>query len=349
MSPASRVEAGRVRIAERHKIPGVRYAVTDDGIELPVIDVMHPAFAIDVRPEDLPGIEEASLREIRRATRLPRFIARILGHWSPILRGTMQASGGVLDGMTTYLYKLGPRNLGRGYSCGIDRQLNSQIGPVGVRLRFHTLVRLQAETLAAALAGGAGGRSLRIVNLGGGTALDSVNALRVLRRDRPEVFDGTAFAIDVLDPDPAGPSFGIRALAAWREPGGPLAGIDVSLRHRPYDWTAPAELREIASVDGWAQVAVGCSEGALLEYAPDGVVSANLRMLGELLPRACPLIASSIRPGRILEVWRDVAGMPFQIRTDAQLAALVEQSGWTVESSIAAGPAHRVVRLRNET
>ena len=33
------------KIPEQNKKPGVCYAVTDDGLELPVIDITHPAFA----------------------------------------------------------------------------------------------------------------------------------------------------------------------------------------------------------------------------------------------------------------------------------------------------------------
>ena len=41
------------RIPETKKKPGVCYAPTDDGVELPVIDITHPAFALGLSGEEL--------------------------------------------------------------------------------------------------------------------------------------------------------------------------------------------------------------------------------------------------------------------------------------------------------
>jgi hypothetical protein len=38
-------------MVEVNKRPGVYYALTNDGIELPIVDVTHPAFALDVSDE----------------------------------------------------------------------------------------------------------------------------------------------------------------------------------------------------------------------------------------------------------------------------------------------------------
>ncbi len=47
---------------EKNKKPGVSYALTADGIELPIVDVTHPAFALTLTEADL-------------AERLARFLA----------------------------------------------------------------------------------------------------------------------------------------------------------------------------------------------------------------------------------------------------------------------------------
>ncbi len=46
-------------IPEAHKRFGVSYAVTDDGLELPVIDVTHPAFAIAPTDAELAALTDA--------------------------------------------------------------------------------------------------------------------------------------------------------------------------------------------------------------------------------------------------------------------------------------------------
>jgi hypothetical protein len=43
--------APETRLSERNKRPGVCYALTDDGIELPVIDLTHPAFTVPDQPQ----------------------------------------------------------------------------------------------------------------------------------------------------------------------------------------------------------------------------------------------------------------------------------------------------------
>jgi len=40
-------------IPERNKRTGVCYALTDDGLELPVVDITHPAFAVNFEAIDL--------------------------------------------------------------------------------------------------------------------------------------------------------------------------------------------------------------------------------------------------------------------------------------------------------
>ena len=54
------------RIPETKKKPGVCYAPTDDGVELPVIDITHPAFALGLSEDDLAKRTEAYIREQER-------------------------------------------------------------------------------------------------------------------------------------------------------------------------------------------------------------------------------------------------------------------------------------------
>ena len=41
------------RLPEQHKVPGVYYADTNDGIELPIVDITHPAFAVSISDGEL--------------------------------------------------------------------------------------------------------------------------------------------------------------------------------------------------------------------------------------------------------------------------------------------------------
>ena len=120
---------------------------------------------------------------------------------------------------------------------------------------------------------------LHLINIGGGPAIDSMNALIILnRRDRNLL--RRPIAIHVLDSDAAGPFFGRNVLAALVADGGPLAGLDARFDHRSYDWNAPAPLeallRELGA--GGAIIATS-SEGGLFEYGSDAAIVANLAAL----------------------------------------------------------------------
>ncbi|MDD1762940.1 MAG: hypothetical protein LUQ59_11980, partial [Methanothrix sp.] len=99
-------------VPELKKKPGVTYAVAPSGLELPVIDTGHPAFHVD----------DSALVAASRPERMrpPSFIGGLV--MKPMLRRSrlaaaiMGARGGYLGGMTTYLLKLGPDNLGKGYA-----------------------------------------------------------------------------------------------------------------------------------------------------------------------------------------------------------------------------------------
>lgn len=92
------------------------YAPTDDGVELPVIDITHLAFALGLSEDDLAKRTEAYIRETERWERFPSFLQNIVGRYfrkhSILACGGTGADGALLSGMSTYLMKLGPDNLG---------------------------------------------------------------------------------------------------------------------------------------------------------------------------------------------------------------------------------------------
>ena len=266
-----------VRAPERRKQPGLCYAVTDDGIELPVIDVTHPAFAFNPSDEEFALITERTLRGFEQGAKWPAFVLRLMARRSLVMRNVLKASGTYLDGVASYLQKLGPENVGDGWGGSLDRKLLRTIGPTSMRLRLRDLARLMAEHLAASL-GGTPGRGVCFLNIAGGTAIDSLNALLVARRQCPGLLEGRPIAVHVLDPDRAGASFGARAAEALTAAGGPLHGLQVSLERRDYDWRAPETLRGIvAEVSAGSPLVLCCSEGGLFEYGTDEEVTPTSR------------------------------------------------------------------------
>lgn len=334
-------------IPEANKQPGVCYAVTNDGIELPVIDVTHPAFSFDATESALADVIANSLRSVQAfRTMSPADIVKLAEH-SILLRSGMQAKGGVLGGMATYLNKLGPANLGRGYASDWDRQAAALILPLSMRHRLATMARLLANALLPALA--AHGGPLHLVSIGGGTAIDGLNALILLRKAEGAV-GGRSVVIHVLDPDAAPPAFGARALAALQATDSPLDGLDVALEHVPYDWadqTALATVLQRAGRDD--AVLAASSEGALFEYGSDDHIVANLKVMAEHVPAGTVFVGS---------VFKDLATLPEPLRWVGQaggvairllgipaLRGLAAEAGWTLDR-VEDGPISHIVALR---
>jgi hypothetical protein len=148
-----------------------------------------------------------------------------------------------------------------------------------VRLRMQQIARLIAEEIADDLAAAGADAPLRLINIGGGPALDSINALILLRRARPDLLN-RPIGIEVLDSSRDGAYFGANALAALRASGGPLAGLDIGLRHHDYDWDRTALLDALVErLASEGAMMAASSEGALFEYGSDQAIVDNLKAL----------------------------------------------------------------------
>jgi hypothetical protein len=327
--------------AEPHRKPGVCYAVTDDGLELPVVDVTHAAFACEPSTAELVAIAEATLRGLRRSRRMPGFLRRWVARRSILMRGTLDAAGTFVSGMTTYLYKIGPENLDPQYAGALDRRLASSITAVAIRLRLRAMARLLADHLSDALAARPG-RALHLINIGGGTASDSLNALLVLRAQRPDALRGRRVVIRVLDPDAAGPAFGARSLAALLAPGAPLHGLDATLEHLPFDWCAAPRF---GPFPGDAVVA-GSSEGALFEYGADAAIQSTLAALRSRMPEDFVLVGSVMRDGAMAREIAQTGGIPLRLFTPEAFAILAGRAGWKIARAEENNPLYRVVSLK---
>jgi hypothetical protein len=117
---ASPSEATQQLCPETSKRPGVVYAFTRDGVELPVIDVTHPAFAVSITESEQKTMVEKFLRDGVPLAKLPKplreIALRFLLRQSALAQGIDQARGSFMSGLQTYLLKLGPEMLGSAYT-----------------------------------------------------------------------------------------------------------------------------------------------------------------------------------------------------------------------------------------
>jgi hypothetical protein len=341
-----------IRIPEKNKKAGVCYAVTRDGLELPVVDVTHPAFVLTVSDETLAELTRVFVRDEERRAKMPAFLQELL-FWlvlrgSVLGRGILAADGTFVTGMNTYLMKLGPDNLGAGYAGNIDRRIAAALPPLSVRLRLQDVARLLADGLAPAL-GSRPGRPLRLLNIAGGPAADSLNALILIRKEHPEWLAGRSVRIEVLDGDDEGPEFGARALATLLSEGASLHGAEIGLEHVPYDWKDVEALRKrLDGADTGDTIIAASSEGGLFEYGSDDEIVANLAVLRGATPADSIMVGSVTRgegPAQQVKASTRVATRP---RTLEAFTALVHRSGWTVARALKAPFSYNVsLRPRN--
>jgi hypothetical protein len=340
----------QIAVPEMNKKVGVCYAVTEDGIELPVIDVTHPAFAIEISQDELDGLLQKHIRSVKSQSKLSAAVQpvlmRLLAKRSIIMRGIVDAAGGFMSGLNTYILKLGPDNLGRGYAGEVDRKISGSLSGLSMRLRLQDVAHLLADGVVPALATDRK-NDLHLLNIGGGPAIDSLNALILIQKEHPELLVRRQIFIDSLDLDEAGPSFGKRALSALQAEGAPLQGLDISFQHIKYDWSHVSVLRELPhSFNGKAVVAAS-SEGALFEYGSDEEIMENLLALRDGAPPKTIIAGSLTRAdatGRLLNTSSRAA---LHLRPTKAFTDLIERAGWRVAQSIDRPISHNLRLMRS--
>jgi hypothetical protein len=322
----------------------VVFATTADGLRLPVIDVTHPTFAVPDDPTSLATKRDAFLAWDRRNRRMPgivmRLLMRLAARRSPLLRKMLALDKGYLDSISTYMLKLGVDHLPPGFDGPVDRQVAAAPHVALIRLRMQQIAQLLAAALLALLAD-APDAPLHLVNIAGGPALDSINALIILARAHATLIH-RPIAIHVFDAQPEGPTFGARALLALTAPGQPLHGIEVQFQQHAYDWNDTAPLaRLLAGLAAHGAIIAASSEGGLFEYGTDDAVVANLTALAQA---GVPIVAGSVTSSSA-ERRRMIAQTKLRLfaRGLEGFAPLAERGGYAIAESRSAVVSEQVL------
>ncbi|HXJ90960.1 MAG TPA: hypothetical protein VMS18_29400 [Candidatus Binatia bacterium] len=320
-------------LLEAKKRPGVHYAVTPDGFELPIVDVTNPAFALSVTVAEQQERVQAFVKETRQLQLVPKLIRapllRFMLRGSVLARGIRQSKGSFMAGMDTYLLKLGPEMLGCAYARPIDRKIAASLPSLGVRLRLQDVAQMLADCLSDALSRDRL-RPVHLLNIAGGPAIDSLNALILLSQESPSALAARKFTIEVLDLDDAGPKFGEAALKTLLQDGGPLDHLSCTFRHIRYDW-AKADglqslLRDLRSSNA---LAICSSEGGLFEYGSDQEILSNLRALRQS-ESVFAVVGSVTRADEATRLLHQTGGAALHLRGLPVFKALVQEAGWSV-------------------
>jgi hypothetical protein len=267
----------------KNKIPKLSYAYTLNGVELPVLDTTHPLF--------LSSIDEVKLKEMLRKSEktadktaekfinMPFYIKKFLAKRSFIMSELLQESGdnAFLSGLSTLMLKLGPNLIGNGRKRFLDRLSSKGIGGIVLRMRVRDISKCLAKSMIPLLAGSPE-KKVCFINIAGGAASDSINALFLIQQENPALLKDRTIQINVLDIDTYGPAFAERCIAALKVPGNRFNDLNISVKHIHYDWNCTEELEELLSErKEWLQIC--SSEGGLFEYCSDDVITRNLNTI----------------------------------------------------------------------
>src|SRR5262249_14705443 len=213
----------------------------------------------------------------------------------------------------------------------IDRRIASSFPALSTRVRLQDIADLLASGLAARLDVD-DGRPLLCVNLGGGPAADTLNALIVARAARPRLLDGRDIRILVLDVDAAGPEFGARALEALSTDRAPLHSLTATFEHITFDWANVERLGTLLAQRGASDaLTIISSEGALFEYGDDEQIAANLLALRKATARDAIVCGSTTRDTEVSRALRVANPHPVHPRSADAFATLVAAAGWRID------------------
>ncbi len=323
----------------KEKKAGVCYALTVEGVELPVIDITHPAFTvIEPNEAEIAVMTKKATEDQANFESMPAPLRKMflwfLSRKSLLMRGLLGASGTYLSGMNTYLLKLGPDNLGKEYSKPLDMVIASSLPTLSTRLRLQDMAYMTANEIAPMLGAARLDQPFHIINIAGGPCADSLNLLILLYKEKRKLLDGRTIKIHVLDLEKAAPIFAGRALEALQSPGSPLHGLKVNLEYIPYDWRETQRLNDYLTALNLAQSIVAVMvEGGLFDYGTSEEISANLKVLHALTP-AETVLAGTITPvQRPGEGFAQVGGARTIARSLEEFRDLTNESGWAIMES----------------
>ena len=268
---------------EKRKIPGISYALTESGIELPILDITHPLFKASINKANLEklrkSIEKTGDKMVIRLKEMPSFLTNFLSQHSYIIAGflSINKENNFLSGISTLMMKLGPGLIGNGISKIFERRASRSISSVTLRVRIQDICKLEADALIPQLIQWPE-KDLCFINIGGGTASDSINTLILILKKYPSLLKNRKIEIDVLDMDTFGPGFGKNCIESLKTPDQYFHLLDISFRYIKYNWNDPSHMEGIL-FERKEWVTLCSSEGGLFEYGSNEEIISNLNLL----------------------------------------------------------------------
>jgi hypothetical protein len=251
---------------------------------------------------------------------------------SVLMRGLRSSKGTFLSGMNTYLIKLPPTHLASSFTNPTDRRIAAKPQLMDVRLRLQIMADLLAEKLCQDLAQARANAPIFLLNIAGGPAMDSLNAL-LLTRQKTNLAPHP-IQIAVLDAQDEGPHFGRNALESLKTANGPLSGLNISFAHQHYDWHKPASLKNVFNALPADTLSLGSSEGGLFHYADDETIRANLAALREFTGNGFSICGSLSPDTPVNRASLSFSGAAMRFFEPDAFATMVRDTGWRIDHQV---------------
>jgi hypothetical protein len=220
-----------------------------------------------------------------------------------------------------------------------------------IRMRARDTAILLASSIQATLKTYPG-KDLCLVNIGGGTATDSLNALIIVSKSEPELISGIKIELNILDVDDYGPYFAIRSAEELISGRGILKGVDLSCLHIFYNWRDTTVLRELLTKRA-AWLTLFSSEGGLFEYGDEENILRNLKVIYDNVRFQAYFSGSLIKdPLNVDAVYSETLDImtirPKQYGFEG-LRKIAEKSGWKIITASDKNPRYIIFTLFRDT
>ena len=339
----------------KNKLSGLSYAFTMNGVELPVLDITHPDFISSIDENRLktilPYIEKNADKNAEKFNKIPAFIKNYFAKHSFAMAELLQNESSFATGISTLMMKLGPNLIGKGKKRFWDRLVSKGFGSLVIRMRMRDISKCQAEALIPLL-NKTPEKNLCFINIAGGSASDSINALFLIQKEFPLLLKNKKIEINILDIDNYGPAFAEQCITALKLPGNKFSELDISCRHIHYDWNNTQELYELLSErKEWLQIC--SSEGGLFEYCSDDVIIQNLNILfnnsSEDIIIAGSLLhdIETVDAGIIAALKISTSIKPRFLGVNG-LKKIIENNKWKLNKTIEGNPRYLVFSLKKD-
>lgn len=277
------------KIPEPNKKKGVRYAYTQNGFEIAIIDVMHELF--EPKYEDDEEIEEVLEKQLNKFKRFvglvtssPKWMKRLLMNRSIMAQKLFSQlvygySDDYVDGFATIIAKLGKFN---GTGRELDQRLTNTWNGTTVKMRLRDFVYFQIDKIVEELENNPK-KTLRFVNIGSGSISDTINVLFLIIKGRKKrrLLENRKIIISGFDIDLFIPKFASNSIERLKKNDSEFFGLDVSFEFIKYNWNKPQTLKD--SLNGYPkdEIKIAQSEGGIFEYGKDETILKNLDVLFE--------------------------------------------------------------------